>query len=821
MPDITVEGVILPTVETNVQGITDLDLVVGPNGTALYVTTQVVPGITAFGLDPSGNVIWSDRVALGAQASATSTPPKLEILTIGGVAMAVPVGITGPGLQGYTLNETGLSPQPVALSVVGGGTSVAKMLAVDISGATYLYVTQDGTSGLIAYDLSGTQVATSGQSQHITDLVSVTIGEKTFLLAGSATSHAVLVYQIGANGAPHQIGAFGADDGLGIATPAALDVIQDGGMTYVIVASAGSSSLSVLALGADGSLSVTDHILDTLYTRFDDASVIETVQTGDGRNYVLVAGSDDGISLYALLPGGQLFHISTIADTNDMTLQNVSALSAMVVGDTMTIYAASGSEPGLTELSVALGPAGAVIEGTQAGNTLSGTDGNDTLAGHGGNDSLAGGAGNDLLMDGAGSDTLVGGPGADIFILSGDGETDVVSGFNPAQDEIVLAGWTLLYTTDALEILPTSTGAMITYGAETLVIHSADGGALLPSAVLAALSIDAARPPYLPTDSGGPPPVDPNAPVTLVGTGAGDSLVGAGGNDLLQGLDGNDTLQGLDGKDRLEGGLGHDLIEGGSGNDEILGHAGNDSLLGQAGNDTISASSGNDTVGGGAGHDQIGGGDGADLLYGGAGRDIIGGGNDDDVLYLGPGPDVASGGTGNDYVSGEDGDDVLAGSYHNDHVLGGDGNDNMGGGPGSDTLEGGAGNDSLGAGYGADTLFGGAGDDFIAGGGGADRLYGGTGDDLLNGGTGNDTLTGGAGADTFIFSALTSGEVDIVTDFEDGIDVLRLHGVKGGLKAVSITENADGDAVVSYGGHQIIIEGINPDQLGGADFILV
>jgi len=38
---------------------------------------------------------------------------------------------------------------------------------------------------------------------------------------------------------------------------------------------------------------------------------------------------------------------------------------------------------------------------------------------------------------------------------------------------------------------------------------------------------------------------------------------------------------------------------------------------------------------------------------------------------------------------------------------------------------------------------------------------------------------------------------------------------------VSITENADGDAVVSYGGHKIIVEGISPDQLGGADFILV
>ncbi|WP_299850104.1 spondin domain-containing protein [uncultured Roseovarius sp.] len=51
-----------------------------------------------------------------------------------------------------------------------------------------------------------------------------------------------------------------------------------------------------------------------------------------------------------------------------------------------------------------------------------------------------------------------------------------------------------------------------------------------------------------------------------------------------------------------------------------------------------------------------------------------------------------------------------------------------------------------------------------------DVLVGGAGDDILDGGRGNDKLEGGIGADTFLF-AQDSG-IDVITDFEAGLDVL-------------------------------------------------
>jgi VCBS repeat-containing protein len=75
-------------------------------------------------------------------------------------------------------------------------------------------------------------------------------------------------------------------------------------------------------------------------------------------------------------------------------------------------------------------------------------------------------------------------------------------------------------------------------------------------------------------------------------------------------------------------------------------------------------------------------------------------------------------------------------------------------------------------GNGADTIFGGDGADVLHGENGIDILNGGNGIDLLFGGQDNDRLTGGAGSDTFVFQK--SGGDDTITDFQIGIDRVRL-----------------------------------------------
>ncbi|MGJ8628561.1 MAG: calcium-binding protein [Sulfitobacter sp.] len=286
----------------------------------------------------------------------------------------------------------------------------------------------------------------------------------------------------------------------------------------------------------------------------------------------------------------------------------------------------------------------------------------------------------------------------------------------------------------------------------------------------------------------------------------------------------------------ISGDAGNNAISGQAGNDSILGRDGDDTIFGDDGNDNIAASGGNDSVEGGEGNDSIGGGEGSDTLQGRAGNDVIGGGPGADMIFLHEGNDVASGGAGNDMVRGHGGDDTLAGSFGNDIVIGGGGDDVMGGGSGTDYLNGSAGNDVIGAGDDDDTLDGGSGDDFLGGGAGADQLIGGDGRDTLNGGTGNDRLTGdgGSGPDTdvFVFNRFAQGEVDRVTDFQDGLDLLRLHNVAGATDAERfdaldisvVTILGQHMTQITYAGHQILLsqDPLFPGiSLTEADFIFV
>ncbi|MEY3572206.1 MAG: hypothetical protein RJA77_121 [Pseudomonadota bacterium] len=77
------------------------------------------------------------------------------------------------------------------------------------------------------------------------------------------------------------------------------------------------------------------------------------------------------------------------------------------------------------------------------------------------------------------------------------------------------------------------------------------------------------------------------APVTVVGTSAGETLVGSAVPDIMFGYGGND---------RLEGGSGADLLFGGDGNDVLVGAAGADYLDGGVGNNNLYGGGGNDTL---------------------------------------------------------------------------------------------------------------------------------------------------------------------------------------------------------------------------------
>jgi Ca2+-binding RTX toxin-like protein len=142
-----------------------------------------------------------------------------------------------------------------------------------------------------------------------------------------------------------------------------------------------------------------------------------------------------------------------------------------------------------------------------------------------------------------------------------------------------------------------------------------------------------------------------------------------------------------------------------------------------------------------------------------------------------------------EYVAGGAGNDSLTGANNDDDLRGGAGDDVLTGMTGADTLDGGIGNDTLSGGGKADDLIGGHGNDILNGGGGWDELVG---------GKGNDTLTGDGGKDVFVF-APDSG-IDLITDFVQGEDIIRLTGPNGGATTVQIRDEGADLQIIHEGG---------------------
>ncbi|MCB1312990.1 MAG: hypothetical protein KDK29_14440 [Sedimentitalea sp.] len=183
----------------------------------------------------------------------------------------------------------------------------------------------------------------------------------------------------------------------------------------------------------------------------------------------------------------------------------------------------------------------------------------------------------------------------------------------------------------------------------------------------------------------------------------------------------------------------------------------------------------------------------------------------DDIVFAGRGDDLVRGGAGDDRLHGQVGFDRLHGGAGNDRLHAGRSGDPALPDAGTAVLA-----DRLFGGGGQDRLFGSGARDLLQGGAGRDRLKGGGGDDLIAGGAGSDILFGGAGADEFRFAA-GGGARDVIRDFEDGIDRIRIEGITG-MGDLDIAQEG-ADTVIGFGAARIVLRDTDATRLDGADFL--
>jgi serralysin len=403
--------------------------------------------------------------------------------------------------------------------------------------------------------------------------------------------------------------------------------------------------------------------------------------------------------------------------------------------------------------------------GNEIAQSIYGNAGNNVLNGGRGNDYLVGLEGNDYLIGGGGTDAMLGGTGNDTYTIDlavGDQVTVEGGGF-PVSATVIDTGDGQTVTVSQ----QTSGGGSITRTVQIGQLYSGDNVLESPGE---GEDVIVAYTSYI---------LRSGISVELLAAAPGSAGITLQGNELANSIYGND------GDNMLSGGAGDDFIFGGAGNDTLFGEAGLDTLAGGAGNDVyLSISQTGDRVfeAVGEGFDQV----------------ITG------ISYtLAPGVEV-------EVLSATpftNGIVLLGGNEFTQTILGNDLANRLSGGGGPDTLNGQGGNDiydisdgretivegfnggsdaayvstnyALNAGAQVETLstywqYGNAGYD-ISGNDFGQTIIGDFGSNILDGKGAADTLVGLGGADTFAFTtALGSGNVDTIQDFEGGIDTIAL-----------------------------------------------
>ena len=718
-------------------GLRDLEIAVQDGQATLYAVTGLNGGISRWQLSGDGSLPQLAGQQLHGEASLRTGP--FQLAGAGGAVRLVQ-GQTSQGeLTYYELSDGGSlgGQQRDALAGADAGGFGAVALLELAGGKSAFYAVGAASGGLQGWQLDaaggvqGQTAAAGGSSAYWRDpaalLATVQAPGGPVLLAADAQGlHSCRADA--ATGALTRADDLGAAQGLSISGITALESFEAGGKSWALIGAAGSSSLTLVQVAADGGLRFEAQLMDTAMTRFGGVAALEVVEA-DGHLLVLAAGKDGGLSLFTLAPGAGLIHLQSLEHMPGLGLQNVTALEAAVAGGALQVFAASGAEGGISQFTLPLADLGEVRLAAANAARLEGSAGNDVLDGGQGAADIFGGAGDDVLVAGARGGALDGGRGADVFVINPAAGAVTVRGFTPGEDRLDLSLFEGLYSAAGLNTRGRSSGIEIEAGETRILLVQEGGGALALEDVFGP-SLQFAFPERQ----------DPG--VTLPGGG----FYGGRGSDRIAGTGGNDLLDGLAGGDRLAGGGGTDTLKGGSGDDLLKGGSGSDRLDGGSGNDILKGGSSNDLLKGRSGEDRLMGGGGADILKGNGGSDLLKGGGSDDRLI---------------------------------------------GGGGADILQGGGGSDLLKSGGGGGRLAGGGGDDSLQGGGGRDLLKGGSGDDRLAGGGGNDKLAGQGGADVFVFARGHGRDtvadfvpgtdlIDLGGAAADGFDGLNISRADGG-----------------------------------------
>ena len=370
-------------------------------------------------LDATGNIPSQNRMLLDTPHQITGHLSHTEMVQAGPNQFAITTGLHWDGLDFYKISGTG--------------------------NASFLHHVQ----GLHPEMLTG-----------VSDMTGMSFGKRSYLFVATDPGSILSSYRIGPNGWLDFRDHVLPGDASGFSKPACLATAEVGNNKFLLMGGWESSTITVYHVSRAGMLTETDHVMDTTLTAFYHISAMTTLSY-KGHAYVIAGGTDYGITFFELNADGTLFPLETMANQPGMSLHNVQAITAAVMGSEIQVFASGSDMAGVTQLSLNLGQVGATVNGSRRRDHLVGTPGDDTLVGKGGRDHLDGGAGNDQLHDGRGRDVLTGGAGDDVFVFTEDSSPDRITDFTFGHDRIDLSDYFMVHSMNDINIVQKSWGYAI------------------------------------------------------------------------------------------------------------------------------------------------------------------------------------------------------------------------------------------------------------------------------------------------------------------------------------------------------------------------
>lgn len=279
-----------------------LQSVTGPGQNWLYAGSLATSGYQWLALHENTAAVW-----LGSTSLASGVNYRLSdvtALSLGGQTRLLSAGLAQATIDAQIVTEIGGLQGAQALSGLAGngGAGFAAMTSFVVAGQQFIAAAGAGTDDLRLFQLGNDWRMTQTAVQYdttkttlggVSDLISLRLGDQSFVVAGSTTQDGLSSYQVAPNGNLALVDSIGLNEGLWVSGLDAVQSLSVGAETYLISVSARASSLAVVRINPLGVMFVTDLVYDTLDTRFANSNQIATFGTA-GRGFVLTGGVDGG-----------------------------------------------------------------------------------------------------------------------------------------------------------------------------------------------------------------------------------------------------------------------------------------------------------------------------------------------------------------------------------------------------------------------------------------------------------------------------------------------------------------------------------------------